>query len=293
MQEEMEQKAYDRGCRRRRRDGAGQRQARGRLPGPSTPEAVDPEDVEMLQDLVIAAVNEALRKADSEACRRDGQADRRPRIWAVCSTMRYFPPAFEAADRTVCPPARHRQKTAQRLAFHVLSVARRRGGGICTAPILAGEAQRSTTCPVCQNLTDQPVCSICSDDAAGPRAHLRGGRAQGCHRHGAGPGVSRGVPCAARRHLAAATTSGTRTISASRSCWTGSRKAAASGRSSWRPTPTPRARPRRCIFARLLRRCGRQGHAPGLRHPSRQPAGSMPMRSPSCARWKGAAKFKL
>ena len=29
------------------------------------PEAVDPEDVEMLQDLVIAAVNEALRKVDS------------------------------------------------------------------------------------------------------------------------------------------------------------------------------------------------------------------------------------
>jgi len=28
------------------------------------PEAVDPDDVEMLQDLVVAAVNEALRKAD-------------------------------------------------------------------------------------------------------------------------------------------------------------------------------------------------------------------------------------
>lgn len=28
------------------------------------PEAVDPEDVEMLQDMVIAAVNEALRKAE-------------------------------------------------------------------------------------------------------------------------------------------------------------------------------------------------------------------------------------
>jgi DNA-binding YbaB/EbfC family protein len=28
------------------------------------PEAVDPEDTEMLQDLIIAAVNEALRKAD-------------------------------------------------------------------------------------------------------------------------------------------------------------------------------------------------------------------------------------
>ena len=31
------------------------------------PEAVDPEDVEMLQDMVIAAVNEALRKAEETA----------------------------------------------------------------------------------------------------------------------------------------------------------------------------------------------------------------------------------
>lgn len=31
------------------------------------PEAVDPEDVEMLQDLIVAAVNEALRAADSAA----------------------------------------------------------------------------------------------------------------------------------------------------------------------------------------------------------------------------------
>jgi DNA-binding YbaB/EbfC family protein len=30
------------------------------------PEAVDPEDVEMLQDMVIAAVNEAMRKADAD-----------------------------------------------------------------------------------------------------------------------------------------------------------------------------------------------------------------------------------
>ena len=31
------------------------------------PEAVDPEDVEMLQDLIVAAVNEALRKAGDDA----------------------------------------------------------------------------------------------------------------------------------------------------------------------------------------------------------------------------------
>ena len=31
------------------------------------PEAVDPDDVEMLQDMVIAAVNEAMRAADNDA----------------------------------------------------------------------------------------------------------------------------------------------------------------------------------------------------------------------------------
>lgn len=31
------------------------------------PEAVDPEDVEMLQDMVVAAINEAMRSADAEA----------------------------------------------------------------------------------------------------------------------------------------------------------------------------------------------------------------------------------
>ncbi|MCL2663595.1 MAG: YbaB/EbfC family nucleoid-associated protein [Oscillospiraceae bacterium] len=29
------------------------------------PDAVDPEDVEMLQDMIVAAVNEAMRKAES------------------------------------------------------------------------------------------------------------------------------------------------------------------------------------------------------------------------------------
>lgn len=31
------------------------------------PEAADPDDVEMLQDMIVGAVNEAMRKADTEA----------------------------------------------------------------------------------------------------------------------------------------------------------------------------------------------------------------------------------
>ena len=33
------------------------------------PEAVDPDDVEMLQDMIIAAVNEAMRTADTDAAK--------------------------------------------------------------------------------------------------------------------------------------------------------------------------------------------------------------------------------
>jgi DNA-binding YbaB/EbfC family protein len=38
------------------------------------PEAVDPEDVEMLQDMVLAAVNEALRSAQELAANKMSQA---------------------------------------------------------------------------------------------------------------------------------------------------------------------------------------------------------------------------
>ncbi|OPY59180.1 MAG: Nucleoid-associated protein [Pelotomaculum sp. PtaU1.Bin035] len=37
------------------------------------PEAIDPEDVEMLQDLVLAAVNEALKKAQEMVSREMGK----------------------------------------------------------------------------------------------------------------------------------------------------------------------------------------------------------------------------
>ena len=66
MQEEMENKEYD--------ATVGGGMVKAVVNGKHTlvsieinPEAVDPEDVEMLQDMVIAAVNEALRKAEDAA----------------------------------------------------------------------------------------------------------------------------------------------------------------------------------------------------------------------------------
>ena len=66
MQEEMESKEYEATV------GGGMVTARvnGKhevIALSINPEAVDPDDVEMLQDMVVAAVNEAMRKAEAEA----------------------------------------------------------------------------------------------------------------------------------------------------------------------------------------------------------------------------------
>jgi DNA-binding YbaB/EbfC family protein len=64
MQEEMEEKTYS----AQSGGGAVTAVVSGKhevLELKIQPDAVDPEDVEMLQDLIIAAINEAMRKAES------------------------------------------------------------------------------------------------------------------------------------------------------------------------------------------------------------------------------------
>ena len=66
MQEEMENKTYSAAS------GGGMVTAEGNgkhevVSLTVKPEAVDPDDVEMLQDMIMAAVNEAMRTADTEA----------------------------------------------------------------------------------------------------------------------------------------------------------------------------------------------------------------------------------
>ena len=64
MQEEMEEKTYS----AQSGGGAVFALVNGKheiLELKISPDAVDPEDVEMLQDLIIAAINEAMRKAEN------------------------------------------------------------------------------------------------------------------------------------------------------------------------------------------------------------------------------------
>ena len=76
--------------------------------------------------------------------------------------MNYFPAALQdLADQFARLPGIG-GKTAQRLAFHVLSMPLEQAEGFANAIL---QAKREVhTCPVCQNLTDRELCPICADD---------------------------------------------------------------------------------------------------------------------------------
>ena len=76
--------------------------------------------------------------------------------------MQYFPAALqELADQFARLPGIG-GKTAQRLAFHVLSLPMEDAQALADAILAAKEEIH--TCPVCQNLTDREICPICDDD---------------------------------------------------------------------------------------------------------------------------------
>lgn len=74
--------------------------------------------------------------------------------------MNYFPNALDTLiDKFAALPGIGR-KSAQRLAFHVLSLPEEEAMAFSAA--IADAKRTIRCCSVCQNLTDQEICSICS-----------------------------------------------------------------------------------------------------------------------------------
>lgn len=74
--------------------------------------------------------------------------------------MNYFPNALDnLIDKFASLPGIGR-KSAQRLAFHVLSLPEEEA--IAFSDAIADAKRAIRCCSVCQNLTDQEICSICS-----------------------------------------------------------------------------------------------------------------------------------
>ena len=75
--------------------------------------------------------------------------------------MQYFPAALQNLSDQFARLPGIGGKTAQRLAFHVLSLSLEDAEEFANAILDAKKTVH--TCPVCQNLTDREVCSICDD----------------------------------------------------------------------------------------------------------------------------------
>ena len=76
--------------------------------------------------------------------------------------MPFFPVSFEELiDRFASLPGIGR-KSAQRLAFYVLSLPA--GEAEAFAETILRARRSVHTCPVCQNLTDGELCSVCADE---------------------------------------------------------------------------------------------------------------------------------
>ncbi len=75
----------------------------------------------------------------------------------------FFPAALEnLIDGFASLPGIGR-KSAQRLAFHILSLPAEEAVGFANAVLAAKSSVH--TCPVCQNLTDGELCPVCASDS--------------------------------------------------------------------------------------------------------------------------------
>ena len=155
--------------------------------------------------------------------------------------MRAFPAALERLTEQFARLPGIGMKSAQRLAFYVLSLPKDEAQSFAQAILDAKDSVR--LCPVCQNLTDQELCAICADPerdhslicvVAEPKDVIAMERAREYHGvyhvlHGVISPLSHVGPDDLRiRELLTAS------------------QTALCVRSSWPRTRTPRARPRPC-----------------------------------------------
>ena len=132
------------------------------------PQAVDPDDVEMLSDMVLAAVNEGLRKAQDLAAERLGAVTGGlggPAASAVSgcpASEQVHPPPIQRLITELSKLPGVGGRTAQRLTFHLLRASDE--DAFALADAIRDVKLKITFCEICFNLADGPRCRICQDE---------------------------------------------------------------------------------------------------------------------------------
>jgi len=133
------------------------------------PEVVSKDDVQMLEDLILAASNEALRKSRELVQQEMGKITGGLKIpgLGMSEAVTYYPEPvarlIEALQRLpgVGP------KTAQRMTFFLLKRPHDEVRELSES--LLAVKERIVSCSTCFNITDQDPCRICADPARDPK----------------------------------------------------------------------------------------------------------------------------
>ena len=128
------------------------------------PEVVSKDDVEMLQDLILAAINDAHRKVD-EAMQSNVGRDARRQDPGILRHVPHPEPLARLIEQFQRLPGIG-AKGAQRLAFHVLRTPREDADRLCEA--IRDVKERVTYCTVCNTITDVDPCVYCTDTTRDP-----------------------------------------------------------------------------------------------------------------------------
>ena len=122
----------------------------------------------MLQDMVLAAVNEAIRSAQELANRKLGGLTGGLDLGGlglpghVAAVSYLFAPPVNRLITELSKLPGIGQRTAQRLAFHILRVPEQDALGLSAA--IKEVKERIGLCEVCFNLAEGPRCGICQDE---------------------------------------------------------------------------------------------------------------------------------
>ena len=123
------------------------------------PEAVDPDDVEMLEDMVAAAINATVKQVDETAEAEMGKL-------TGGKNMGYTAAPLEKLIEEFSKFPGIGRKGATRMAYQVLSMSDE------DAAALAGAIQGAHTklhrCRICQNYTEADICPICASAKRDP-----------------------------------------------------------------------------------------------------------------------------
>ena len=128
-------------------------------------EVVDPDDIEMLEDLIVAATNEALRSGvgfcDVKTDRRIRRRNSGDAILRSAKEMDYYSSQISKLIEELSRLPGIGAKSAQRLAFHIINMPKEQVQSLAGSMTEARENVRY--CKQCHTLTDQELCPICSN----------------------------------------------------------------------------------------------------------------------------------